>query len=168
MILLCHHIARIFLQNIQISWWDLSLSYQFSWRVKSRRYMLLLISFRSLYFKWMQVYLTCCVTLLIVFWRSTWRALESDVNLYIAFWYTLSAVNIFSTSYNKLLSLYTARFLTSVAKLSFFLSYSDLFYLLLVGVQVYCCTWSHSVAHTRQDSSGRGIGPSQRTQISLN
>ena len=39
-------------------------------------------------------------------------------------------------------------------------------YLLIVGVEGYCCTWSHSIAHThthtRQDSSRRWIGPSQR------
>jgi hypothetical protein len=35
-------------------------------------------------------------------------------------------------------------------------------YLLVVGV-VYGYTWLHSMRHTRQDSSGRGIGPSQRS-----
>jgi hypothetical protein len=41
---------------------------------------------------------------------------------------------------------------------------SDLFYLLIIGVESYCCTWSYSMTHTytRQDSPGRGIGPSQK------
>ena len=48
---------------------------------------------------------------------------------------------------------------------SFFLfSWTDIFYLLIVSVESYCCALSHSVTHThtRWDSSGRGIGPSQR------
>jgi hypothetical protein len=45
--------------------------------------------------------------------------------------------------------------------LSFLPSYSDI-YLLTVDAEGYCCNWAHSMTHTRQDSSGRGIGPSQR------
>jgi len=49
----------------------------------------------------------------------------------------------------------------------FFLSYSDLFYLLVVGVRIrFVCAWPHSVTqtyeHNRQDSSGWGIVPLQR------
>ena len=46
----------------------------------------------------------------------------------------------------------------------FSVSYFDLF----AGVEDYFCTWSHPLTparthiHTHQDSSGRGIGPSQR------
>jgi hypothetical protein len=46
---------------------------------------------------------------------------------------------------------------------SFFFLNLTSFYLLIVGVKVYCCTWSQSVtcSHRREDSSGRGIGPLQ-------
>ena len=37
---------------------------------------------------------------------------------------------------------------TTTFFLSFFLSQSDLFYLLTVGVEVSCCTWSHTWTHT--------------------
>ena len=45
-----------------------------------------------------------------------------------------------------------------------FLSQSDLFDLLTVGVEGYCCTWSHSMinTYTRQNSSGPVISPTQR------
>ena len=48
----------------------------------------------------------------------------------------------------------------------------DLSYPLTVGVEGYCCTWSHSMTHThthththntQKDSSGLGIGQSQRS-----
>jgi len=41
------------------------------------------------------------------------------------------------------------------------------FYLLVVRVEGYSCTLSHSKthSHTWQDSSGQGIGPSQRLLI---
>jgi len=55
----------------------------------------LLTSLRILYFKWMQVYLTCCMALLITFWPSTWRALGSDINFVHWIWYTPSLLNIF-------------------------------------------------------------------------
>ena len=41
---------------------------------------------------------------------------------------------------------------------SFFLSYSYLFYLLIVGAEGYCCTWSHSMTLTQYNSSERVIG----------
>ena len=45
---------------------------------------------------------------------------------------------------------------------SFFISQSEPFYLLSVAVEGYYDTRSHSMTHNRQDSSGRGLGPSQR------
>jgi len=46
----------------------------------------------------------------------------------------------------------------------FFLSFLTLtsVCLLIVRVEVYCCTLSHSMKHTRWGSSGRGIDPTQR------
>ena len=127
-------------------------------------YNVLIVSLRSLYFKWMQVYLTCCMALLITFWPSTWRTLGSDINFVHCIFVQHFTCKYFSTSYNTLPNLHTAKF----CRQTFFLSHFDLFYLLLVDVQIYCYTWSHSVAHTRLDSSGRGIGPSQRTQLLWN
>jgi hypothetical protein len=46
--------------------------------------------------------------------------------------------------------------------LSFSLSYSDILFLFIVVLEGHCCIWSHSMTHTRQDSSGRRIGPSQK------
>jgi hypothetical protein len=49
-----------------------------------------------------------------------------------------------------------------------FISLCDLFYLLTVGVEGYCCTWSHCMTHTHThthtlyDSSRRETGVSQR------
>ena len=43
-----------------------------------------------------------------------------------------------------------------------FLPKSDLFYLIIVGAGGYFHTWSHSMTHTRYDSSGPVIRPSQR------
>jgi hypothetical protein len=46
----------------------------------------------------------------------------------------------------------------------FFLSFLNLtsVCLLIVGVEVYCCPLSHSMTHTRWDSSGWRIGPKQK------
>jgi len=53
--------------------------------------------------------------------------------------------------------------MNSTAVLFFFLSLAP-FHLLTVGVEGGGCTWSQSDTHdTRYDSSGRGIGPSQRS-----
>ena len=44
----------------------------------------------------------------------------------------------------------------------FLFSNYDLFYLLTVGAEGYCCTCSHSVTHTHTHSSGQGISLSHR------
>jgi hypothetical protein len=73
----------------------------------------------------------------------------------------------------SLISLVNAKFvyftvyggnLHSLERYSYVFTWTWVNYSCIVGVEVYCCTWSHSVTytHTRQESSGRGIGPSQR------
>jgi hypothetical protein len=44
---------------------------------------------------------------------------------------------------------------SSVTKLPLFLSYSELLYLLIVGVEGYCCAWSHSMTHTHTNTHSR-------------
>jgi hypothetical protein len=41
---------------------------------------------------------------------------------------------------------------------SFFISESELFYLLTVGADGYCCSWEHSVTHTNTLARARALG----------
>ena len=57
------------------------------------------------------------------------------------------------------------KIIQSVSSSSFYSSpftYPVVLYLLIVSVECYFCTWSHSITHTRQNFPGRGIGRSQR------
>ena len=64
---------------------------------------------------------------------------------------------------NEIVELYNAaHFCHEVLYFTFFL---NLLYVLIVGVECYCCTGSHSLTHThtRQVFSRQGIGPPQTT-----
>ena len=56
-----------------------------------------------------------------------------------------------SALWEKCVSFWTSAWIARTVDLvlSFLLSLSDLFYLLIAGVEGYCWTWSHSVTHTK-------------------